>query len=61
MNEISTKVKEVELQEWKNRLLTYAKATAIYAFTGTLSKIEVECVREAFHTEIVYYPMLSKV
>ena len=38
--EQTTKVKGKEIIQWRDKLLTYAKAAAIYAFTGTLSNIE---------------------
>ena len=38
--EQTTKVKGNEIIQWRDKLLTYAKASIIYAFTGTLSKIE---------------------
>lgn len=38
------KAKEKELLAWKDRILLYARASIVYAFTGTLSAIEGECI-----------------
>lgn len=59
--EFSGKVKEQELLAWRDKLLQYGQAAAIYAFTGTVSHIEVQCLQSAFGAEVVYYPMLNQV
>ena len=33
-----------------------SKAKLIYAFTGTLSKIEEECINSVFKAEIIKFP-----
>lgn len=33
-----------------------AKAKLIFAFTGTLSRIEEECIKTVFRADIIQYP-----
>ena len=44
------------MNKWRDKLLTFAKAAIVYAFTGTLSEIEVQCIKSAFNADIIVYP-----
>ena len=46
------------LKQWKEKLIHYSSAHAIYGFTGTLANIEIDCLEQAFEIEIVKYPRL---
>lgn len=39
--------------------MLYAQASIVYAFSGTLSAIEADCVKQAFKAEIVTHPKLN--
>lgn len=37
----------------------YAKASTLYAFSGTLTSLEADCIRSAFEANIINYPLLN--
>jgi hypothetical protein len=43
--------KDLTLQ--RDKLILLSKAKFIYAFTGTLSKIEEECIKTVFKADII--------
>jgi hypothetical protein len=44
---------EKELAQQRDKLNMLSKAKLIYAFTGTLSKIEEECIKTVFKADII--------